>query len=145
MFDIGASEILLIVVVAIIVIGPKDMPRAMRIAGQWAGKIRRMSGHVRAGIDAMIHEAELEELEKEWQERNARIMDEHPDASPVDASSSDTGPADVDVAQADNDGAATQGASAEARVEMAATQAASTEAPDAAGMADAAGGPPPPP
>lgn len=80
MFEIGATELLLIVVIAIVVIGPKDMPRAMRTAGRWVGKLRRMSAHVRTGIDAMIREAEMEELEKEWKERNARIMAETPPA-----------------------------------------------------------------
>ena len=79
MFDIGASELLLIVIVAVIVIGPKDLPLALRTAGRWIGKIRRVSGHFRAGIDAMIREAEMEEMEKKWAEQNARIMAEHPE------------------------------------------------------------------
>ncbi len=74
MFDIGASELLVIVVVAILVIGPKDMPRAMRMAGRWIGKVRRVSNHFRTGIDAMIREAELEDMEKQWQAKNAEIM-----------------------------------------------------------------------
>jgi sec-independent protein translocase protein TatB len=78
MFDIGASELLVIVIVAILVIGPKEMPRALRTAGRWIGKMRRMSAHFRSGIDAMIREAELEDAEKEWRERNARIMAETP-------------------------------------------------------------------
>ncbi len=76
MFDIGASELLVIVIVAILVIGPKEMPRALRTAGRWIGKMRRMSAHFRSGIDTMIREAELEDAEKEWRERNARIMAE---------------------------------------------------------------------
>ena len=78
MFDIGATELLVIVIVAVIVIGPKDMPLAMRTAGRWIGKIRRMSAHFRSGIDTMIREAEMEEMERNWRERNARIMAEHP-------------------------------------------------------------------
>lgn len=78
MFDIGASELLLIVVVAIVVIGPKDIPLAMRTAGRWIGKIRRVSNHFRAGIDTMIREAEMEEMEKKWQAQNKRVMEEHP-------------------------------------------------------------------
>lgn len=74
MFDVGASELLLTVIVAIVVIGPKDLPLALRTAGRWIGKLRRISSHFRTGIDAMIREAELEEMEKEWKERNARIM-----------------------------------------------------------------------
>ena len=78
MFDIGAIELLVIVVVAILVIGPKDMPLAMRTAGRWIGKMRRVSAHFRSGIDAMIREAELEDMEKKWQEQNAQIMKDHP-------------------------------------------------------------------
>jgi sec-independent protein translocase protein TatB len=81
MFDVGASELLLIVVVAIVVIGPKDMPLALRTAGRWIGKIRRISGHFRAGIEAMIREAEMEEAEKKWREHNERIMAAHPGSS----------------------------------------------------------------
>ena len=80
MFDIGASELLLIVIVAIVVIGPKDMPLALRTAGRWIARVRRVSGHFRSGIETMIREAEMEENEKRWQEQNARIMAEHPDA-----------------------------------------------------------------
>ena len=83
MFDIGASELLMIVIVAVVVIGPKDLPRALRTAGKWIGKVRRTSNHFRSGIEAMIREAELEEMEKKWAEENARIMAEHP---PIDLS-----------------------------------------------------------
>jgi sec-independent protein translocase protein TatB len=78
MFDVGASELLLIVIVAIVVIGPKDLPRAMRLAGQWIAKVRRVSGHFRSGIEAMIREAELEEMEKKWREQNEAILKAHP-------------------------------------------------------------------
>lgn len=80
MFDVGASELLLIVIVAIVVIGPKDLPVALRTAGRWIGKIRRMSGYFRSGIEAMIREAELEEMEKKWREQNEAIMKAHPGA-----------------------------------------------------------------
>lgn len=82
MFDIGAQEILLIVVVAILVIGPKDMPAALRVAGRWIGKMRRVSGHFRTGLDAMVREAEMEEMEKKWKAQNEKIMREHPQGSP---------------------------------------------------------------
>lgn len=81
MFDVGAGELLLIAIVAIVVIGPKDMPMALRAAGRWIGKMRRMSNHFRAGVDAIIREAEMEEMRKEWEERNQRIMAQYPDAS----------------------------------------------------------------
>lgn len=74
MFDIGASELLMIVIVAVVVIGPKDMPMALRTAGRWIGKMRKMSNHFRSGIDAMVREAELEEMERKWREQNDAIM-----------------------------------------------------------------------
>lgn len=78
MFDIGADELLLTAVVAIVVIGPKDLPRAMRVAGKWVAKMRHMSNAFRAGFDNMVREAEMEEMEREWKERNAAILAAHP-------------------------------------------------------------------
>jgi len=74
MFDIGAAELLVILIVAVVVIGPKDLPLAMRVAGRWIGKMRRMSAHFRSGIDAMVREAELEDMEKKWKAQNEEIM-----------------------------------------------------------------------
>lgn len=68
MFDIGASEFLLIGMVAIVAIGPKDLPRALRTAGRWIGQARRMSGHLKSGMDALIREAELAESEAKRRE-----------------------------------------------------------------------------
>ncbi len=81
MFDIGWDEMLLTVIIAIIVIGPKELPRALRTAGRWIAKVRRVSGHFRTGIETMIREAELEDMEKQWREQNARIMAQHPPGS----------------------------------------------------------------
>ncbi|MFM7378992.1 MAG: Sec-independent protein translocase protein TatB [Erythrobacter sp.] len=74
MFDVGAGELLVILIVAVVVIGPKDLPLAMRTAGRWIGKMRRLSAHFRSGIDAMVREAELEEMEKKWKAQNEEIM-----------------------------------------------------------------------
>jgi sec-independent protein translocase protein TatB len=82
MFDIGATELLLIVIVAVIVIGPKDMPLAMRTAGRWIGKMRKLSSHFRSGIDAMVREAELEDMERKWKAQNEKIMRQHPHGTP---------------------------------------------------------------
>ena len=76
MFDIGASELLLTVIVAIVVIGPKDLPMALRTAGRWIGKVRRVSNHFRTGVETMIREAELEEMEQKWRDQNAKIIAE---------------------------------------------------------------------
>jgi sec-independent protein translocase protein TatB len=83
MFDVGYSELLLIGIVALVVIGPKDLPRVMRTVGQWVGRARGMARHFRSGLDTMMREAELEEMEKKWREENARILAEHPFAEPL--------------------------------------------------------------
>jgi sec-independent protein translocase protein TatB len=83
MFDIGYSELLVIAVVALIVIGPKDLPRVMRTVGQWVGRARGMARHFRSGIDTMMREAELEEMEQKWREENERILRDHPFAEPL--------------------------------------------------------------
>ncbi len=74
MFDLGAAEILVIIIVAVLVIGPKDMPLAMRTVGRWIGQVRRVSAHFRTGVDAMVREAELEDMEKKWKAQNEEIM-----------------------------------------------------------------------
>ncbi len=78
MFDVAPTELLLVIVVALVVIGPKDLPKAMRFVGKWVGKARGMARHFRAGLDTMMREAELEELEKQWREQNEAIMREFP-------------------------------------------------------------------
>ena len=78
MFDVAPTELLLVAVVALLVIGPKDLPRAMRFVGQWVAKARGVARHFRTGIDEMIRQAELEEMEKKWAAENERIMREHP-------------------------------------------------------------------
>lgn len=82
MFDIGATELLLIAIIAILVIGPKDMPLAFRTAGRWIGKVRKISGQFRAGLDNIVREAEMEDMEKKWKAQNEKIMRENPDAQP---------------------------------------------------------------
>lgn len=83
MFDVAPQELLLLGAVALAVIPPKDLPRAMRFAGQWIGKARGMARHFRSGLDEMVRQAELEEIEKKWREENERIMREHPLADAV--------------------------------------------------------------
>src|SRR4051794_39440338 len=78
MFGVDTSELLLIAVIALVFIGPKDLPRVMRTVGHWVGKIRGMARHFTAGIEAMVRESELEEMEKQWREENERIMREFP-------------------------------------------------------------------
>jgi sec-independent protein translocase protein TatB len=83
MFGIDSSEFLLVALVALVVIGPKDLPKAMRLFGYWVGKARGVARQFRSGFDSMVREAELEEMEKRWATENERIMREHA-TSPVD-------------------------------------------------------------
>jgi sec-independent protein translocase protein TatB len=85
MFGVDSSEFLLIAVVALVVIGPKDLPKAMRVVGYWVGKARGISRSFRQGFDNMVREAELEEMEKRWAAENARIMAEHPASSDAES------------------------------------------------------------
>jgi sec-independent protein translocase protein TatB len=81
-FGVDTTELLLIAVVALIFIGPKDLPQAMRTVGQWVGRIRGMARHFTSGIESMVRDAELEEMEKRWREENERIMRLHPPEPP---------------------------------------------------------------
>jgi sec-independent protein translocase protein TatB len=85
MFGVDSSEFLLIAIVALVVIGPKDLPKAMRVVGYWVGKARGVSRSFRQGFDNMVREAELEEMEKRWAAENARIMAEHPASSDAES------------------------------------------------------------
>ena len=78
MFGIDSQELLVIAVVALVVIGPKDLPRVMRAIGNFVGRARGMARHFRSGVDNMIRETELADMEKKWQADNDRIMREHP-------------------------------------------------------------------
>ena len=78
MFGIDSGELLIIAVVALVVIGPKDLPRVMRAIGNFVGKARGMARHFRSGVDNMMRESELADMEKKWKADNERIMREHP-------------------------------------------------------------------
>ena len=89
MFDVAPTELLLLAVVALLVIGPKDLPKAMRVVGNWVGRAKGMARHFRSGVDAMIRESELQEMEKKWKEENERIMREFPRAEDLSLIGSD--------------------------------------------------------
>lgn len=83
MFDVAPTELLLVAIVALLVIGPKDLPRAMRFVGQWVARARGVVRHFRSGFDEMIRQAELEEMEKKWLAENERIMRETSATTPL--------------------------------------------------------------
>lgn len=64
MFDIGWPEMAVIMLVAIIIIGPKDLPRMARAIGKWTGKARAMARDFQRSLDDMAREAELEDIKK---------------------------------------------------------------------------------
>jgi sec-independent protein translocase protein TatB len=66
MFDITSSKLLILAIVALIVVGPKDLPVLLRTVGKYLGVIRRHAADFRAQLDEAIREAELEDLKKEF-------------------------------------------------------------------------------
>jgi len=70
MFDIGWSELVVIGVVALVVIGPKELPGVLRTLGQMMAKVRRMAGEFRGQFDEAMREAGLAELRKEFNSLN---------------------------------------------------------------------------
>jgi len=65
MFDLSWTELLVVAVVAIIVVGPKDLPRALRAIGRWTGNAKRMARDFRRQFDEALREAELDTIKKE--------------------------------------------------------------------------------
>ncbi len=74
MFDLGWSELLLVAVLAIVFIGPKDLPRVMRTLGQYVGKMRAMAREFQTSFEDLARETELEELRKQVAEMRDGVM-----------------------------------------------------------------------
>lgn len=71
MFDLGWSELMVIGVVALIAIGPKELPGVLRMVGQWMGKARRMAGEFQAQFQEAMREAEVADMKKQFDEVSA--------------------------------------------------------------------------
>jgi sec-independent protein translocase protein TatB len=69
-FDVDISELAVIAVVALVVIGPKDLPKVLRVMGQWTRKARNMAGEFQKSVDDMMRESELDDLKKQAQAFN---------------------------------------------------------------------------
>ena len=95
MFGVDSSELAVVAILALIFIGPKDLPKVLRTVGYWVGRVRGMARHFTSGIENMVREAELEEMEKRWREENERIMQLHP------AGADYPEPKDADIGQPD--------------------------------------------
>jgi len=72
MFDIGWSELLVIGVVALIAIGPKELPGVLRAAGHWMGKVRRMASDFQDQFREAMREAEVADLKRQFEEASAK-------------------------------------------------------------------------
>src|ERR1700710_2399195 len=68
MFDIGWSELVVIAVVALVAIGPKELPGVLRMVGQWMGKARKMAGEFQGQFREAMREAEMADLKKTFDE-----------------------------------------------------------------------------
>ncbi len=68
MFDIGWSELVVIAVVALIAIGPKELPGVLRMVGQWIGKARKMAGEFQGQFQEAMREAEMADIKKSFDE-----------------------------------------------------------------------------
>ena len=101
MFGVDTTELAVVAVIALIFIGPKDLPRVLRALGHWVGRVRGMARHFTSGIESIMREAELEEMETKWREENERILALHPanavypDPSARDPEQSASGQPDV--------------------------------------------------
>jgi sec-independent protein translocase protein TatB len=65
MLDFSWTHILIVLIVALVVVGPKDLPKLMRVIGQWVGKARAMADQFRKSFDEMARQSELDELRAE--------------------------------------------------------------------------------
>ena len=68
MFDIGWSELVVIAIVALIAIGPKELPGVLRMVGQWMGKARKMAAEFQGQFQEAMREAEMADLKKSFDE-----------------------------------------------------------------------------
>ncbi len=84
MLDMSWGELMLIGGVALIVIGPKELPKALRTLGQITGKLRRMAGEFRMQFDEAIREAELDELKRDLEGVKRKAESLRPSFNPVD-------------------------------------------------------------
>src|ERR1700742_975819 len=95
MFDLFApSHIIILLAVALVVVGPKDLPKLMHMVGKWVGKARGMANEFKKSFDEMARQSELYELRKEIDSlKNQQVMtDTHIDLGPVESGLPEPGP-----------------------------------------------------
>ncbi|HWV54847.1 Sec-independent protein translocase protein TatB [Pseudorhodoplanes sp.] len=110
MFDIGWSELLVIGVVALIAIGPKELPGVLRAAGHWMGKVRRMASDFQDQFREAMREAEVADLKRQFEEASAK-------ATSAFTNPLETAQKEVEAALGSDPAASSTGASASATAE----------------------------
>ncbi|MDB5458409.1 MAG: tatB [Caulobacteraceae bacterium] len=98
--DLSPAHILIVVVVALIVVGPKDLPMLLRKIGQFMGKMRGMANEFRASFDEMARQSELDELRKEVEAMRVAASAATPDLGLTEALKTDAEGAYMDQWQA---------------------------------------------
>jgi len=73
-FDFSMAEVLVVAVVALVAIGPRDLPRALYALGRWVGKARALAGEFHRHVDDMMREAELEDFRRKAEELNRKSL-----------------------------------------------------------------------
>jgi sec-independent protein translocase protein TatB len=76
MLDVSWQEIMVIAAVAVVVIGPKDLPNAIRTVAQWVKKAREMAGEFQRGVDEMVREAELADVRKQVEQTATGLVED---------------------------------------------------------------------
>ena len=74
MFDLGWGKIIIVAVIALIVIGPKELPAVLRTVGQWMGKVRRMASEFQSQFQEAMREAEMADLKKQVEEMSSAAV-----------------------------------------------------------------------
>lgn len=103
MFDVAPTEFLLVAIVALVVIGPKELPALLRQVGYWTGRMRDIVGRFRGSIDEMIQQAETEERDKAYREavaardRAQALLEEQKAAAAKASPDPETAPAGADA------------------------------------------------
>ncbi len=83
MFDLGAGELLVIGIVALVVIGPKELPGVLRQAGKFTSKMRKMAGEFRSQFDEAMRESELDDAKKHIDEMKEKLKNQIENINPV--------------------------------------------------------------
>ena len=85
MFDIAWSELLVIMVVALVVIGPKDLPRALKVAGSWVRRARGLAAQFQGTVDAMVRESDMQDLRSDLRKAQQDFDTFSTDPGPIPA------------------------------------------------------------